>query len=110
MSYLRRFVALLIDWLLCQLVASLIVPSVVHAPWAPPAILVLEYAFFIGLFAQTPGMFIARIRCVSVFNGGRIGIPRAFIRGLLVATVIPAILGWHDRAAGSIIEPVERPA
>jgi hypothetical protein len=109
-SYLRRFCALLIDWLLCELVAGVLVRSVVHSPWAPSVALVLEYAFFIGLFTQTPGMFISRIRCVSVATDGRIGVPRAFIRGVLVATLLPALLGWHDRAAGSIIQPVERAA
>ena len=107
-SYLRRFSALLLDWLLCELAAGVLVRSLVRSPWAVPLVFVIEYAFFIGLFAQTPGMFVARIRCVSVANGGRIGVPRAFLRGLLVVTLLPALLGWHDRAAGSIIEPAER--
>ena len=71
--------------------------------------LVVEYAFFIGLFAQTPGMWIASLRCVSVTTGGRIGILRAALRGVLLALVIPALVmgpdrrGWHDRAAGSVM-------
>ena len=104
----RRFGALVIDWILCLLVASLYANPRVVA-WPPVVVLVLEYGFFIGLFAQTPGMFITRLRCVSFADGRPIGIPRALLRGLLLALVIPALImdadrrGLHDRAAGSIM-------
>jgi uncharacterized RDD family membrane protein YckC len=104
----RRFGALVVDWILCLLVASLYANPRVVA-WPPVVVLVLEYGFFIGLFAQTPGMFITRLRCVSFANGRPIGIPRALLRGVLLAFVIPALImdserrGLHDRAAGSIM-------
>ena len=104
----RRFGALVVDWLLCLLVASLI-GDPRRVWWPPLLVLILEYGFFIGLFTQTPGMAVVGIRCVSAADGGRIGVPRAALRGLLLALVIPAIVmdahqrGWHDRAAGSII-------
>lgn len=104
----RRFGALLIDWLLCVFASGAVASAREH-PWAAPAALVLEYAFFVGLFGQTPGMFVARIRCVSVDGGGPIGIPRAFLRGLLLALVVPALImgehrrGLHDRAVGSVV-------
>jgi uncharacterized RDD family membrane protein YckC len=104
----RRFGALVIDWILCLLVASLYAnPRVV--PWPPVVVLVLEYGFFIGLFAQTPGMFITRLRCVAFADGRPIGVPRALLRGVLLSLVIPALImdsdrrGLHDRAAGSIM-------
>lgn len=104
----RRFGALVVDWLLCLLVASLI-GDPRRVWWPPLLVLILEYGFFIGLFAQTPGMWVTRIRCVSFADGGPIGIPRALLRGLLLCLVIPAVVmdallrGWHDRAAGSIV-------
>jgi uncharacterized RDD family membrane protein YckC len=104
----RRFGALLIDWILCLLISGLFSkPS--DSPWLAPSVLVLEYGLFVGFFAQTPGMFVTRIRCVSVHDGGAIGAPRALLRGLLLALLVPAVImngqqrGLHDRAAGSIM-------
>lgn len=105
----RRLGALLIDWALCTLVASLLVDHLRTNPWPQLGVFVLVNAFFIGLFGQTPGMWIARIRCISVLDGGAIGLPRAIIRALLLALVIPAVIsdgdgrGLHDRAAKSIM-------
>jgi uncharacterized RDD family membrane protein YckC len=110
-SFGRRFAALLVDWLLCVLVSYAFGYTPRNAGGVPVAILIFEYAFFIGLFAQTPGMFVTRLQCVSVKTGGRIGVPRAALRGLLLALVIPALImdadrrGWHDRVAGSVIVP-----
>jgi uncharacterized RDD family membrane protein YckC len=103
----------MIDWLLCLLVSAFIggFPN----NWAP-FILIAEYAFFVGLFGQTPGMRLTRIACVSVTDGRPIGIPRAFLRGVLLAVVIPALImdrdrrGLHDRAAGSIVIMTGPPA
>jgi uncharacterized RDD family membrane protein YckC len=108
-SLARRFGALLVDWILCLLVTFAFGVQLQTSGVIPVAVLVVEYAFFIGLFAQTPGMWIASLRCVSVANGGRIGILRAALRGVLLALVIPALImgpdrrGWHDKAAGSVM-------
>jgi uncharacterized RDD family membrane protein YckC len=104
----RRFGALLVDWILCVLVASLFADPR-RVAWPPVAVLIGEYGFFLGLFGQTPGMWVTRLRCVSVTTAGPIGIPRALLRGFLLALFIPALLldgerrGWHDKAAGSIV-------
>jgi uncharacterized RDD family membrane protein YckC len=104
----RRFAALMIDWLLSVLVSSAFADPR-SAGWPPVAVLILVYGVFIGLFGQTPGMAVARLRCISVADGGAIGVPRALVRGLLLALVIPAVVmdglrrGLHDRAAGSIV-------
>jgi uncharacterized RDD family membrane protein YckC len=108
-SFGRRFLALLLDWALCTLVASLFVDDLRTNPWPQLGVFVLVHAFFVGLFGQTPGMALARIRVVSIADGGAIGIPRALIRAVLLALVIPAVIsdgdgrGLHDRAAGSIV-------
>lgn len=110
-SLARRFGALLVDWLLCVMASLAIGYTARNAGWVPVAILVGEYAFFIGLFAQTPGMFVTSLRCVSVESGGRIGVLRAALRGLLLALFIPAVAtffhadrrGWHDQATGSVV-------
>jgi uncharacterized RDD family membrane protein YckC len=80
----------------------------------PVLVLVLEYGVFLGLFGQTPGMRLTRIRCVSVTDGGVIGVPRALLRGLLLALFVPALImdsygrGLHDKAAGSVMLAVPR--
>jgi uncharacterized RDD family membrane protein YckC len=97
-----------VDWILCVLAAGLFSHPTRDA-WGPSVVLILEYAFFLGRFGQTPGMWLTRIRCVSVATGGPIGIPRAALRGLLLSLLVPALVmdgqrrGLHDRASGSIV-------
>ena len=105
----RRLSALVIDWMLCLFASGLLGGAT--RPWVAPATLVVEYGFFVGLFAQTPGMFVARIRCVEYRTGRPIGILRSLLRGLLLALLLPALImdrtqrGLHDRAADSVIVP-----
>ncbi len=111
----RRFAALFIDWVLCLLIARLFLPLTGDAwrPLVPSLVLIAEYAFFLGLFGQTPGMRVTRIRCAPMrdgdVHGGGLGVPRAALRGLLLALVVPGLVmdgqrrGWHDRAAGSVM-------
>ncbi|WP_250030342.1 RDD family protein [Paractinoplanes maris] len=105
----RRAGALLIDWALATVIATLLVDDLRANPWPQLGVFVLAHAFFVGLFGQTAGMALARIRCVSIVDGGAIGLPRAIIRALLLALVIPAVIndgdgrGLHDRAARSVM-------
>ena len=108
-SFGRRLGALMIDWALCTVVASLLVEDLRANPWPQLAIFVVVHAFFVGLFGQTPGMALAKIRAISIADGGAIGLPRAIVRALLLALVVPAMIsdgsgrGLHDRAAKSIV-------
>jgi len=108
-SFGRRLGALLIDWALCTVIAGLLVDDLRTNPWPQLGVFVVAHAFFVGLFGQTLGMAVARIRCVSITDGGAIGIPRAIVRALLLALVIPAMIsdsdgrGLHDRAARSVV-------
>ncbi|MFF3868517.1 RDD family protein [Micromonospora sp. NPDC001898] len=110
----RRFGALVIDWVLCLLVSNFFADPV-RDGWAPVVVLIVEYALFLGLFTQTPGMYITRIRCLSWADGGRIGLARALLRGVLLALLVPALImdehrrGLHDRLTGSVIAPAPRP-
>ena len=108
-SFGRRLGALVIDWALCTVVAGLFVDDLRANPWPQLGVFVLVNAFFLGLFGQTPGMALLRVRCVSIADGGAIGLPRAIIRAVLLALVIPALIndgngrGLHDRAARSVV-------
>jgi uncharacterized RDD family membrane protein YckC len=107
-SLARRFGALLIDWVLCLLIAGAF-GAATNQPWLAPSVLVLEYGVFLGFFGQTPGMWVTRIRCVSTADGGTIGVPRALLRGLLLALLVPPLImdreqrGLHDKAARSVM-------
>jgi len=106
-SLARRFGALLVDWLLCVFVSALFADPRRHG-WAAPLVLLVAYTFFLGLFAQTPGMRLTRIRCVAREDGGRLGLPRSALRAALLCLLVPALImrdhrGLHDRAAGSVV-------
>ncbi|WP_018353463.1 RDD family protein [Longispora albida] len=108
----QRFGALLVDWLLCMLIVWPLSEPGWMGTWAL-AVLVAVYAFFVGLYAQTPGMRLIGIRCVNADTGGPLGIPRAAFRGVLLALLVPAIVmdsygrGWHDRWSGSVVTRVK---
>jgi uncharacterized RDD family membrane protein YckC len=103
-----RFLALLVDWLLCLMLAGLVVRPPATGVWVYP-FLFAEYAFFAGLYTQTPGMWLAKVRCVSATDGGPIGVLRALLRTVLMALVVPVLImdsygrGLHDRAVGSVM-------
>jgi uncharacterized RDD family membrane protein YckC len=112
---MRRFGALVLDWIACLLVSGTFAKPMSQG-WAPVLVLIAVYGFFVGLFAQTPGMFLTRMRCVSVTDGAPIGIPRALLRGVLLALFVPALIldsdkrGLHDRLAGSVVLTNRPPA
>lgn len=103
-----RLAALMIDWVLCLLVASLYAsPS--EKAWPAVVVLIVVNTFFIGLFGQTPGMRLLRIRCASYPDGGVLGLVRGLIRAVLLSLFIPAMImngegrGVHDRVARSMV-------
>jgi uncharacterized RDD family membrane protein YckC len=106
-SLARRFGALLVDWIMCVFVSAFVADPRRNG-WAAPLVLFAENTFFIGLFGQTPGMRLTRIRCVAQADGGPLGLPRAALRALLLCLLVPALVmrdqrGLHDRAAGSVV-------
>jgi hypothetical protein len=108
----RRFAALLLDWVLC-LAVSTFYANPMRVAWPAVLVLIVLNTICIGLFGQTPGMAVTRVRCVSLADGGAIGLARAFVRAILLALLIPAVFmdadgrGLHDRAANSVV--IEKP-
>jgi uncharacterized RDD family membrane protein YckC len=109
-----RFAALLIDWAFC-LVASSFFANPFAVAWPATLLLIVLNAVCIGFFGRTPGMTLARIRCVSYADGGAIGPWKGLIRAVLLALLIPAVImngqarGLHDRAAGSVVVALPKP-
>jgi len=106
-SFGRRFAGLFVDWILCLLVAGLFGP--LNGSVWPVVVLIVQHTFFVGLFGQTPGMFVVRLRCVEPDSGRPIGLPRAALRAVLLVLLVPPLImdadgrGLHDRAAGSAV-------
>lgn len=104
----RRFGALLIDWLLCLLIAGAFADPR-QEPWVAPGVFVVVYALFLGFFGQTVGMRVMRIHCVGITTGTPIGVPRALLRAIVMLPLVPALImderqrGWQDKAAGSVV-------
>ena len=108
----RRVLALLVDGALSVLAAGMFARPQL---WSS-AVFIAQATFFLGLFAETLGMRILGLRCVredsltaDAPNGLRIGLPRAFLRAVLLSLVLPAVVmdkrgrGYHDKWTGSIV-------
>jgi uncharacterized RDD family membrane protein YckC len=106
----RRVLALLVDCALSVLAAGLFERPQL---WSS-LVLIVEYTFFTGFFSETPGMRLLGLRCVSLPDGGPLGVPRALLRAVLLSLVLPAVVtdargrGYHDRAARSMVVRAKR--
>ena len=114
----RRLLALIVDWLLCALIASSITghdlfggASDKHyfaSQYATLGLFVLEVYLLTAVSGLTVGKRIFRIRTIST-DGGAPGFKWAAVRTLLLLFVVPACLtdrdgrGLHDRAANTIV-------
>jgi uncharacterized RDD family membrane protein YckC len=113
----RRAIALLVDWLLCYLIASSIVGhSVVavtdahyqQAQWLTLLLFAVEVYVLTAISGLTVGKRVLGLRTIRT-NGDRPGFKWAALRTLLLLFVIPACLsdrdlrGLHDRAADTIV-------
>lgn len=109
----RRFLALAIDWALGYLIALLVSgPDPLTNPmfsWYVLGIWYLLTAVPVAVFGASAGMTALGIRVASIDASAVIGVPRALLRTLLTAVVIPALIrdvdgrGWHDKATRTIV-------
>lgn len=109
----RRFLALLIDWLACVLIANLVTSGQPPA-FLPLVIFFVEVALLTALSGSSFGQRIVGIRIVSL-TGDRLDPARTVLRTLLLCLVVPPLIfdrdqrGLHDRAAGSVAIRIGRP-
>jgi uncharacterized RDD family membrane protein YckC len=103
-SMIRRFAALLIDWLLSLAIASWLT----HSQFWTIAIFAVEVYVLTVLIGTTVGKRIMGIRVMRV-DGGSVGFGWALLRTAILLTVVPPLLtdrdlrGMHDRAANTIV-------
>jgi uncharacterized RDD family membrane protein YckC len=113
----RRFGALVIDWVLCELIVSAVthhslirVADSSYAVTQDWTLLVcfLEIYLLTALSGLTVGKRLLRIRATRL-DGRRPGLVWALVRTLLLFCVIPPLLndrdlrGLHDRAADTVV-------
>ncbi|MFI5953452.1 RDD family protein [Cryptosporangium sp. NPDC051539] len=104
----RRFVAFLVDSVLCSLVAGLFTYPDPPGGWSTLVFLV-AYTGFTGLFGESPGLRVLGMRVEGVADGRPIGLGRALLRTLLIIIVIPVLVPsadgrrYHDKVVGSIV-------
>ena len=113
----RRFVALLIDWLACSVIAIAFFyhPAAGHAAdvlsqprlWTP-AVFGVEDFLLTALTGVTIGKRLLGLRVIRL-DGRPVGLVRAFVRTLLLLLVVPAMMmdrdlrGLQDKAAKTIV-------
>ena len=109
----RRLLALVIDWLTCQLVVALFAGREVWTggdatSLAVLGVFVVEQMLLVGLLGYSLGHRLAGVR-VARLSGGPVGLPRGLLRAVLVALVVPPLVmdkdarGLHDIAAGTVV-------
>jgi uncharacterized RDD family membrane protein YckC len=100
----RRLLALLIDWLLCTVIAL----AVFHSRWWTLPIFAAETYLLTALTGFTVGKRVLGVR-VARMDGRPVGFIWALVRTFLLLTVVPALItdrdlrGLHDRAANTIV-------
>lgn len=109
----RRVVAMLIDWVICLIVANFInmFTHVLGGPSTLTLILWVILGILTGwLFARTPGMALLGMGVARTDEPGtRIGLWRAVVRTVLTAFIFPAVMmdengmGMHDRGTGTAV-------
>jgi uncharacterized RDD family membrane protein YckC len=110
----RRIAALVIDWFVAILVASIFVGEDVWTGagaglWAPLAALAVELTVLDGLLGYSIGRRLLSIAVVRIDGRRPVGIPRALLRSVLLCLAIPALIndqdrrGLHDLAAGTVV-------
>lgn len=112
-SVMRRAVGVLIDWVICWIIAGFIVMNT-HAFGG---ISTLTYFLWLvlgiisgWLFARTPGMAVLGMGVARVDKPGEtVGFWRAAVRTILTGFIFPAAIvdadgrGMHDRATGTAV-------
>jgi uncharacterized RDD family membrane protein YckC len=114
----KRLIALVVDWVLCELVATLITghnlangtkdPTYFSTQLWTLGLFALEVWVFTAISGLTIGKRLLSIRVIRT-NGSRPGFAWSLLRTILLLCVVPPLLsdrdlrGLHDRAADTIV-------
>ena len=114
-SFGRRFLALLVDWVMCQGIASLITRHHTGAAsFLPLGVFFVEVLFLTALTGSSAGQRLVGLRVVRIDGGSYVPPLRVFERTILLCLVFPALLtkdgrGYHDWLSSTAVTKVIRP-
>lgn len=104
----RRVTGFLLDIVLAALVAGLFTAPELPKNWSLLAWAVITFVP-VAFFGFTPGMAAVGIWVARLDGSTTVGIPRALLRCVLSAVIVPAVLwnldgrSWHDRLSGTVV-------
>jgi uncharacterized RDD family membrane protein YckC len=109
----RRAIAIVVDFLLCELIATLFgfrlgQSTGDYRDFIPLMVFLAENVLLVGTVGSTVGHRLLGLRVVRL-AGGLPGPLLALIRSVLLCLVVPALIwdrdqrGFHDRAAGTVL-------
>lgn len=117
-SWVRRALALMVDWAACTLVVIVIIGLDGYrddraSGFYVLGVYVLENTLFTAVAGGSFGKLATRLRVVRADGSGRpITLIAALVRSLLIAAVLPPLVfrpdgrGLHDLAVGSVTVPL----
>lgn len=109
-----RVVAVVIDWLICSVIAAGFLGYRFGADgrsWTPLLVFFVENVLLVGTLGSTVGHRLVGLH-VSRLSGAAAGPGAALIRSALLCLFIPAVVwdkdgrGMHDRLAGTVLRRV----
>ena len=108
----RRLVGVMIDWLLCSLVAAALwgysITGGDSGSFKPLVIFAVQHLILVGTIGFTIGHRVVGLRVVRL-GGGLPGFVPALARTILLVLAIPALIwdrddrGLHDKVAGTVV-------
>jgi uncharacterized RDD family membrane protein YckC len=108
----RRLVGVMIDWLLCSLVAAAVwgysITGGDSGSFKPLVIFAVQHLILVGTIGFTIGHRVVGLRVVRL-DGGLPGFVPALARTILLVLAIPALIwdrddrGLHDKVAGTVV-------
>lgn len=111
----RRFLSILIDWVLCLVITRGFVGGEVLAgslgSLIPVAVLLVENVLLVGTIGYTVGQRMVGVHVERVVGNGPPGFLAGLIRSVLLVLVVPPLtMGWdadrrglHDLLSGSLV-------
>ncbi|CAB4696189.1 unannotated protein [freshwater metagenome] len=102
----RRFLAILIDWTMCSVIASFL--GFESKAFSTLAIFFIEVSILTALQQASAGQRILKMRVVDFTTHGAVPPLKILLRTFLICLVLPAIYtreqrGLHDWATNSIV-------
>ncbi|MFM9015278.1 MAG: RDD family protein [Candidatus Nanopelagicus sp.] len=98
-TLLRRVIALIIDWTMCRLIASLIGPYLfVDSDFNTLIVFYLEVTLLTTLLQASAGQRIMGVKVLSYPDQNRISPKQVALRTLLICLVLPAVFTKDGRA------------